>query len=146
MIVQSRNEVSVFIFKEKEPYRIINILFLIIIVLVFVYSLVFSPDKNNYPIQSEYSAITERTSISTGLSHGFSCIMRGRFQEAYEYNNFSIQLFCFFLIQLVMRGIVLLYLKHTDRDERGRTALVDSIVSTGLFVIFFYPFLKDIFQ
>ena len=131
---------------RKDTYQAINLIFLGIILLIFVYSIIFSPDKNNFPVKSNYTVITGSHSISSGLSHGFSCMIRGRFQEAGLYNPFSSRLFFFFVIQFVMRGIVFFYLNKADNEERSLAVPVDAIVSTGLFLLFFYPFLEDLFR
>jgi hypothetical protein len=130
----------------KNPYQLINLIFLGIILLVFIYSLIYSPDRNNYPIKSNYTLLTGNQSISSGLSHGFSCMIRGRIQEARQYNPLSSTLFFFFIIQFTMRVIVFFYLVFVKNDEAKFAAPIDAIVSTGLFILFFYPFLEDLFR
>lgn len=128
---------------RKNPYQIINLTFLGIILLIFLYSVLFSPEKNNYPIKSSYTAITGKTSISSGLSHGFSCIVRGRFEQAVGFNPYSIQLFSFFTIQFFMRLIILIYICRIEAAVKAIAVKTDIIVSSVLFLLFFYPFLAD---
>lgn len=145
MTLQTQNKRKLTISGLHDPYRIINIVFIVIILLIFTYAVLSSPEKNSYPIASDYSTFTGKSSISSGLSHGFSCVIRGRIHDAIAYNRYSIQLFTFFVIQLVMRVIVLMYIKYTDQEEKQRAALIDSAVSIVLFLVFFSPFLKDLF-
>jgi hypothetical protein len=130
----------------KDPYPIVNFIFLGILLLIFLYFIIYSPDENNYPVKSNYTTITGNTSISSGLSHGLSCMIRGRFNEAKLYNRYSSRLFFFFVIQLVMRVIVSFNLVYANSEEKKLAALVDTIVSTCLFLLFFYPFLEDLFK
>jgi len=130
---------------RKDAYQVINVTFLIIILFVFLYSALFSPKENNYPIKSSYYYYTGKQSISGGLSHGFSSVMRGKLHEAAAYNPYSIQLFSFFVIQFFMRLIVLVYLLRVNECERGVAIKTDIIISIALFFLFFYPFLKDLF-
>lgn len=130
----------------NDSYQVINLIFMGIIILVFIYSAIFSPERNNYPIKSSYDSITDKTSISTGLSHGFSAIIRGRFQEAVNFNPHSIRLFSFFVMQFFMRIVILSYIKRIKKDERLGVVTVDGIISSTLFLLYFYPFLEDLFK
>jgi hypothetical protein len=129
----------------KNPYKVINFIFLGVILIIFFYAALFSPEENNYPIQSDYTRFTSKPSISTGLSHGFSSIIRGDLGKAKEFNLYSIRLFSFFVIQLMMRMGVLVYNHKIDNGEWKIVSKVDAVVSSVMFLIFFYPFLADMF-
>ncbi len=62
----------------KEPYLIINILLAGVIILVMIYSGIFSPDKDDYPVTCIHEKLTGQPCVSCGLSHSFSLIVRGR--------------------------------------------------------------------
>ncbi len=86
-----------------KNYKIINLLFAGIFGMVFLYSGIFSAQKNNHPIPS---ACIVKPCASTGLSRGFSEIMRLNFNSAQKYNKNSIPIFIFFLFQLILRLIL----------------------------------------
>jgi hypothetical protein len=146
MTVQATNKKSVFTTLGGDTYNLINLIFAGIILCIFIYSAVFSPLKINYPIVSFHDAVTGQKSISTGLSRGFSCIMRGQFHDASDFNIFSIRLFIFFLVQLILRCTFILI--SWKKSGRGRNCVVITDIATSiiLFVTFFFPFLKDIFS
>ena len=76
------------------------------ILLIFIYSGIFSASADRYPIPSIYEEITGRTSPSHGLSRCFSEIVRGNLQSARQYNPDGVLIFSFFLMQLVLRGLI----------------------------------------
>ena len=100
---------------RSEPYLIMNIIFAGVIILIIAYSGIFSPDQNNYPVVCIHERITGEPCFSCGLSHSFSLIVRGRIDEAYEWNIYGMRVFIFFISQLIMRIVFsLYYLKYTD--------------------------------
>jgi hypothetical protein len=126
-----------------EPYLLSNLIFAGVIVLVIVYSGIFSPDKNDYPVVCIHQKITGEPCFSCGLSHSFSLIVRGRIHEAYEWNIFGLRVFLFFMLQLTLRiGFSAYYIKFTD--SRKQLIILDSIGSGILFLITFWPFLENI--
>jgi hypothetical protein len=128
---------------RNEPYLLLNLIFAGVIVLVIVYSGIFSPDRNDYPVVCIHEKITGEPCFSCGLSHSFSLIIRGRIHEAYEWNIFGMRVFLFFVLQLVLRiGFSIYYIKFTD--NRSQLIILDSIGSGIMFVIAFWPFLENI--
>ena len=132
----------------NEPYLIINIFFAGVILLIFAYSGIFSPVKDNYPVACIHEKLTGETCISCGLSHSFSLIVRGRFEEAFRWNMYGMRIFLFFAAQLVLRAAFsIFYLKNSD--TRKQLIIVDSIGSGIIFLLAFWPFiskiLKDLF-
>ena len=90
----------------KHPYHIINLTFAGIFLLIFIYSGIFSAEKNNYPIKSACKTITGKPCKSTGLSRSFSEIVRFNFQRAKNHNKYGIKIFCFFLIEFLLRFFI----------------------------------------
>ena len=88
---------------RDEPYLILNIFFAGVVILIIVYSGIFSPDQNNYPVVCIHEKITGEPCFSCGLSHSFSLIVRGRISEAYQWNIYGMRVFLFFISQLVLR-------------------------------------------
>jgi hypothetical protein len=130
---------------HNEPYLIINIIFAGVILLIFLYSGFFSPDKNNYPVTCIHEKITGEPCVSCGLSHSFSLIVRGRIEEAYKWNHYGMRIFLFFALQLLMRvTFSFFFLKYPD--TRKQLILVDCIGSGIIFFVAFWPFMVSIFH
>ena len=126
-----------------EPYHIVNLCFAIIIVLIFVYSAVFSPEKNNYPVVCLHEKITGQPCFSCGLSHSFSLILQGKIGEANRWNRYGFRVFLFFAAQLVFRvNFTRLSIKYPD--ARKQLIIYDSFASLLIFVISFAPFVANI--
>ena len=128
----------------KEPYHLINIVFAGVIVIVLAYSGIFSPDRNNYPVVCMHELLTGEPCFSCGLSHSFSLIVRGRIAEAYEWNIYGMRVFLFFVSQLIFR-LVFLRLSVKYPESRKQLIIYDSVTSGLLFLISFWPFLKNTF-
>jgi len=124
----------------KEPYHIINLCFAGIILLIFIYSGIFSANKNNYPIKSACEVITGKPCVSSGLSRSFSEIVRLKFESAKEYNQYGLSVFTFFLIQFILRIFVsiLIYFK---RKQTSQIIILDSIISICLYLYCFWGIL-----
>ena len=104
----------------NEPYLIINIIFAGVILLIFLYSGFFSPEKDSYPVICIHEKITGEPCVSCGLSHSFSLIVRGRIDEAYKWNQYGMRIFLFFALQLVMRvAFSFFYLNSALNSESG---------------------------
>lgn len=116
------------------PYPKINLIFAGIIVCVFIYSGIFSPEKANHPIPSGYTILTGKPTKSTGLSRAFSAIMQLEFNKALRYNKESLKIFSFFIIQLFLRFIfTLTYARWKSR----KVITADIILSVLLFICCF---------
>ena len=129
----------------NEPYLIINIFLAGVIVLIMIYSGIFSPDTNNYPVACVHEKLTGEPCVSCGLSHSFSLILRGRISDAYEWNRNGMRIFIFFAGQLLMRIFFSRsYLSHPE--SRKQLIMFDIIGSSVIFLIAFFPFLIYIFK
>lgn len=130
---------------REEPYLFINLVLASLILLVFLYSGFFSPEKDNYPIVCIHEKITGEPCPSCGLSHSFSLILRGRISEAYNWNLYGPRIFVFFTAQLVMR-ILFSAFWMKNPGTRRELILYDIGGSLILFVVSFLPFLVNIFR
>jgi hypothetical protein len=129
----------------KESYLIINIIFAGVILLIFAYSGIFSPEKDNYPVACIHEKLTGEPCVSCGLSHSFSLIVRGRINEAYKWNIYAMRVFLFFAAQLLLRvAYSLLYIKYSE--TRKQLILIDCIGSGIIFLIAFWPFIMSILR
>ena len=141
--VKNSSGQNLFLRFRDEPYLLLNLIFAGVVILVILYSGIFSPDKNNYPVVCIHERITGEPCFSCGLSHSFSLIIRGRIHEASEWNIFGMMVFLFFILQLALRiGFSLFYMKYTN--TRKQLIIIDSIGSGVLFLITFWPFLENI--
>ena len=120
----------------NKPYNIVNLFLAGIIMMIFIYSGLFSARKDNHPVPSFYEKITGEPSPSSGLSRAFSEIVRGNLESAKSYNQDSLLIFSFFLIQFVQRILVsaLLY-KQILRIQY--LLIADLAISTILFLYCF---------
>ena len=121
----------------KEPYHIINLLFAGIIILIFIYSGIFSAEKENHPIKSACKTITGEPCKSTGLSRSFSEIVRFKFESAKSYNKYGVKIFLFFLIQLFLRFTVSTFLYYKVYKQKPLVGF-DSVVSVSLYLFCFW--------
>jgi len=135
-------------FKEQtkflnEPYLIINIIFAGVILLIIAYSGFFSPEMNNYPVACFHEIVTGEPCFSCGLSHSFSLIVRGRLDEAFQWNIYGMRVFLFFVSQLVLRAVFSLYYLN-NLSTRKELIVIDCIGSGFIFLIAFWPFIVSI--
>jgi hypothetical protein len=128
---------------KGDPYLIINTVFAGVILLILIYSGIFSPDKNNYPIVCIHQKITGLPCFSCGLSHSFSLIIRGRVQEAYKWNVYGMRVFLFFVSQLLMR-IIFSVIYRRNKIAGKWLIWYDITGSVLIFAIAFYPFFRQL--
>jgi hypothetical protein len=130
---------------RNEPYLIINLVFALLILAVFIYSALYSPDKNNYPVVCIHEKITGMPCFSCGLSHSFSLIIRGRIDEAFIWNVYGMQVFLFFVSQLFLRAIFsLFFLKFPSTQKQ--LIILDAAGSGLIFLLTFWPFILNILK
>lgn len=128
---------------RNEPYLLINFILAGVVILIFLYSGIFSPDKNSYPVVCVHEKLTGEECVSCGLSHSFSLIIRGEISEAYDWNVYGLRVFIFFAAQLVMRIIFsIFYLKYPETNNQLIT--YDIAVSAMMFLVCFLPFIETL--
>jgi hypothetical protein len=125
---------------STDAYFTVNIILAGVILLIMGYSVFYSPDKDNYPIVCIHEKITGQPCPSCGLSHAFSLIVRGRFDEALMWNHYSIKVFIFFVIQFLMRLGLAAFLFRRRLKTRV-VQYVDSSISALMAIAAFYQFL-----
>ena len=124
-----------------KPYFFLNLILAGVILLIMGYSLFYSPDVDRYPVPCVHEKLTGEPCPSCGLSHAFSLIVRGRIDEALEWNTYSMRVFIFFAVQLLMRtGLAIAALNSKERQ--GKIAVTDAVVSSVMTLTAFYPFLR----
>ena len=128
---------------RNEPYLIINTFFAGVIILIFIYSGFFSPEKNNYPVICLHEKLTGEQCVSCGLSHSFSLIVRGKIEEASRWNAYGLRVFIFFASQLLLRVVFSIYYLMQPAT-RKQLIVIDCIGSGLIFMIAFRPFILNI--
>ena len=130
---------------QNEPYLVINMALALFIALILLYSMVFSPLRDNYPIPCIHERISGEKCPSCGISHSFSLIVRGRIAEAYTWNSRGMSVFVFFVAQLLLRiSFSRSYLKNPD--SRRQLIITDITGSSLMFLIAFMPFILFLFR
>jgi len=99
--------------QNANAYRIVNLLLALVVLGVFVYSLMYTPGK--HPIPSIFTDITGVETPSTGLSSAFSELVRGNLNVARSYNANVLQVFSFFVLQLLLRISLIFVSAKTNR-------------------------------
>jgi hypothetical protein len=130
---------------RNEPYLILNIFFAGVILLVIVYSGIFSPEHNNYPVVCIHQKLTGKPCFSCGLSHSLSLIVRGRVAEAAQWNIYGMRVFLFFIAQLILRIVFSFRYLHSPAF-RNKLIILDSAGSAAMFLITFWPFIMNIIE
>ena len=128
---------------HKEPYLKINVILAGVIMMIFIYSGIFSPEKNNYPVVCFHEKITGEPCASCGLSHSFSLIELGRITEAYTWNPYGMRIFLFFLGRLLMRVVYSAYF-FVYRGNRKQLIALDISGSVIMFLFSFWPLLRQL--
>ena len=130
--------------QSGNQYLLLNLIFAGVILLIMGYSLFYSPDEERYPVTCVHEKLTGEPCPSCGLSHAFSLIVRGRIDEALEWNSHSVRVFLFFAVQLLMRaGLAAAALKPVKKLRQ--VAVADAVVSSVMALTAFWPFLRVTF-
>lgn len=141
ILSQRKNNTDRGIRLNNEPYLIINLIFAGVILLIFAYSGIFSPVKDNYPVVCIHQKLTGQPCPSCGLSHSFSLIVRGRLDEAFTWNHYGFRIFLFFASQLILRlAFSRSYIKNPG--TRSQLIILDSVGSAVIFLISFWPLIR----
>ncbi len=115
-------------------YKLINYIFAGIIVLIFIYSGIFSPVSNNYPVSCVHEQLSGLSCPSCGMSHSFSYLIRLDINEAVRWNKYGPRVFLFFLFQLILRlsNIIIINRKPQLIRFVSLTDIALTVISVGL--------------
>jgi hypothetical protein len=129
---------------RTSPYLIFNGILLVVLLGIFSYSAVYSAENNHYPIPSSLNILREGRGISSGLSHSFSELMRGRISSARHYNVYGPRIFLFFVVQLIMRPLfAILFVRN---NQSTNWVFLDAGASSVFFLIAFWPFIVRLIE
>ena len=127
--------------RAARPYLILNLILAGVILLIMGYSLFYSPEEDEYPVPCIHEKLTGEPCPSCGLSHAFSLIVRGRVDEALEWNSQSLRVFIFFALRLVMRSGLAVTAMWVKRNLRV-VAVTDAVISGVMTLAAFWPFIR----
>jgi len=120
----------------KQGYLLINLIFAGIILAIFIYSGIYSPEGNKHPIKCAHEELLGGKCPTCGMSRGFSAIVRGKINDAIGYQQNSLPVFLFFLIQLIFR-VTSIYLVLKSSISLNIISNVDITLSLFLFILTF---------
>jgi hypothetical protein len=86
---------------------------------------------------------SEEKTISTGLTRGFNAILLGSFEKAKAHNPYTLRIFLFFVLELTLRTSMLMLISKMKTTYLKTIILLDVLISTVLFFVFFFPFIKN---
>jgi len=128
---------------SNKKYLLLNLIFVIIIITIFVYSLIYQ--GNSHPVPALLTDVTGIVPPSKGLSSSFSEIMRGNFAQAEIYNAYGLQIFFFFIIQLMLRVLTSIVIKG-NWIKTSKLVVIDITFSVLLFLLCFAPLISYTFK
>lgn len=117
-------------------YKKINIIFSLIILLIFLYCYLFP--FLPFTINSSCEGLPQVYCKSRGLTRAFGEILSLNFEKALQYNSSSIQVFSFFLFQLFTRIAINIII---DLRNYNKIIYLDSAFSVVFFIFSFYKLL-----
>ena len=126
----------------KQSYLLINWIFTGIILVIFIYSAIYTPEGNNHPIKCVHEELTGSKCPTCGMSRGFSAIVRGRFSDALDYQQNSLSVFMFFFVQLILRTSAIVLLAKSKLSVK----FISNIDITVSLLLFLFTFRNLIFQ
>lgn len=118
---------------EIDSYKRINMIFIIMIMFIFFYCYLSS--FLNFGIGSLCKGMPLSYCKSRGLTRAFSQILNLNFKEALAYNPYSLKIFSFFLIQLMVRLLINKMLRFSNFKL---VLAFDIVFSITFFIYSFY--------
>jgi hypothetical protein len=119
---------------SQNSYFTINLLIAGGIVIIMIYSGIFSASGTPHPIRSMHT----NPVASTGLSRAFSELIRGNYTQALRYNIYSVRIFIFFSIQIIIRTAWAIFL-FRNIFSKNSLAIADILIAVLLFLWAFLP-------
>lgn len=118
---------------EIDSYKKINLIFIILIMFIFFYCLLMP--FFNFGFRSSCEGMPLSYCRSRGLTRAFSQILRFNFDEAVQFNPYSLKIFFFFLMQLILRFVIN---KKINISNLKSILIIDIAFSIGFFLFSFY--------
>lgn len=118
---------------EIDSYKKINTIFIILIMFIFFYCLLLP--YLNFGFRSSCEGMPLSYCRSRGLTRAFSQILRFNLDEAIRFNPYSLKIFSFFLMQLILRFLIN---KSITTSNLKSILIADIVFSIGFFLFSFY--------
>jgi len=128
-------------FSPFHPYHLLNIFLAFTIIIILIYSASYPVPTAQYPVTCIHMEVAGKPCPSCGITRSFTAAMHGNFDAARALNANGFKLFVFTVVQLLLRAVVSLVLMRSSINIK-KTAIADAIVSAGLFLYVYYPFIK----
>jgi len=120
---------------DRFSYRAINIAFLCLILLVFLYCY-FVFQAKDAPVVCIHAKLLGRHCASCGLTRSFGALLHADAKRALILNYLSLKIFCFFALQLIARSAAI-WLSYACKQISERLMIIDSLASLLLFLFCF---------
>ncbi|MGG9971762.1 DUF2752 domain-containing protein [Ferruginibacter sp. SUN002] len=128
---------------NNRIYFLFNCIWAGIIILLLFYAGFFA--YSNHAVNCVYRQATGLDCPTCGLTRSFHHLLIGNIKEATQLNGLSLQLFAFFVLQLIGRLVlIILFIRQKKYPTYCNT--LDIISSIIVFVICFFPLITDIFK
>lgn len=118
---------------EIDSYKKINMIFIVLIMFIFFYCLLLP--YLNFGFRSSCEGMPLSYCRSRGLTRAFSQILRFNLDEAIQFNPYSLKIFSFFLMQLILRFLIN---KSITISNLKPILIADIVFSIGFFLFSFY--------
>ena len=125
----------------KSNFFVLNLIFLIIIGVVFCYSYFFYP--NNQPITCFYKLRTGLDCNSCGFSRAFSAFTHFEFSLGKAYNPFAFKCYIFFIVQFFIRLFYVLYVLINHKIVNQKIIISEMIITIAYFLYCFLPLIQN---
>jgi hypothetical protein len=123
---------------QRTPdYVVINLVFFILIGIGFAYSYFFYP--NNHPLDCIYTQATGKSCPTCGFSRAFSYYTHFELASGKNFNANSFFPFLFFLLQFILRGIVIFSFFTARKNFSPVFIKMEVVISILLFLLAFLP-------
>jgi Protein of unknown function (DUF2752) len=121
---------------NKDPYIVINVTIVILLMIMFGYCFLFSIlNDQGLTVPSSCEGMPEIYCRSRGLTRAFAQMTHLNFKKGIAFNSHAYRLFIFFVVQIFLRvAFTFWYL-----NPRGKRIVVIDSVFSGLY--FLYAFL-----
>jgi hypothetical protein len=129
---------------KPRIYLFLNFTIAGIILVVFLYSIIYSSSKDFHPVKCFHEELLGARCPICGMSSGFSAILKGQFKEAFiiQPNSMRIFLFLFVLLLMKITAILLLLKAHVSCKVISTT---DIILTVVLFILTFKSIIPQVF-
>lgn len=125
-----------------QTHRQVNIVLFLLLTAILVYSALYGPENVNRPFPSLPAGWGAGETVSTGLSRGFSAMVRFDVDKALQLNTLTIRMFVFVALQWLLRLGIMLTCQRLGHVCPPYLWIPDALFSLGLFLYAFIPLIR----